>query len=484
MGDSYWLRSPLGSFIDLASYIDLERGGPDFGAAGLQQAAFNETPAVDGGVLSYESAGVRRMGFPLVLPSGPGALIRQLARPGAVLDLRLDGVATAEAVRFDLLSGQLEPAYDYRIWNQADRARSDLLLQTQPFGYWPTEILLASAASVGLPGVLAVPGASVIGDVPGLARIVIQPTSPTNYPVGTWVADMVAWSLGGAPSFVSFIPAASISGASVTAPTLIGDLRAPGSQAIEFSSVAGVGVFRNIAYATIGQAVEPAYRGGFRAYAYIRALPSWAGPLQIGLDVAPNRSVAFASAGIVATVPNLGATVESASAIFHLVDLGIVTIPQIGSGISNNHILRLWSAASGITTASAPIARLGGFALMPIQAGGVVARGIAQPSTFAVDQWVASGIAPTVGRVTLDAIRGDAYAANPVVDLASQIPLAAIIHNGRLPEVGATTNRIDILAAARKTQASGATYALMRTAEHSAAVSVVYRPRFTFTKGL
>src|SRR6185503_19490240 len=92
---------------------------------------------------------------------------------------------------------------------QTDRFDGTLKLDTQPYGYWPTMILLASAASIGGPGVLSLNlGGSIFGDAPGLAEVFIAPTSATSF-VATQRTDSVMWSLGARPSFQAFWSPAS-----------------------------------------------------------------------------------------------------------------------------------------------------------------------------------------------------------------------------------------------------------------------------------
>jgi hypothetical protein len=120
-------------------------------------------------VLAFENVGVRKMEFPLRVASigapfngaaGVQAWFRTLARPGATLDVQLDGVATADAIRFDVGAGRFElGGWNTHLFTQLDRFEGTLKLDTQPLGYLPTTILLASAASIGGPCVLTIPRA-------------------------------------------------------------------------------------------------------------------------------------------------------------------------------------------------------------------------------------------------------------------------------------------------------------------------------------
>jgi hypothetical protein len=116
--DSFVLTGPNGTALNIGSYVRADPG-PDFGSKDLLKAFYSQNAISEGGVLGYEDVGVRSMSFPLLLPSsgvfggltGLEGWIRQLARPGAVVDLLVDGVATADAVRFDVLTGRLEEEY-------------------------------------------------------------------------------------------------------------------------------------------------------------------------------------------------------------------------------------------------------------------------------------------------------------------------------------------------------------------------------------
>src|SRR5947208_2022071 len=101
MADSIVLNGPNGSSLNVASFL-LGDPGPDWGDADLLKTIYSENPMQDGGVLAAEYVNVRRMAFPLRIASlsafggaaGVAAWLRTLARPGATLDVQLDGVAS------------------------------------------------------------------------------------------------------------------------------------------------------------------------------------------------------------------------------------------------------------------------------------------------------------------------------------------------------------------------------------------------------
>lgn len=485
--DSYLLTGPDGRVVNLGSWLRADPG-PDFGAKDLLKVDYSETPAVEGGVFGFEAAGVRRMMFPVRLASlgafgGLAALestVRALARPGAVLDLMPDGVATADAVRFDVLAGRLEEDYDLRV-HRVGRRDSTVKLEVGPFGYSPTWITLASAASVGLPGVLTIPNASITGDVAGLAELVVAPTSATSYAAGTWLTDMLGWSLAGRGSFAALIPASAIS--SSIAGGLVGEPFVAGSQVVNvFPSPTQAG-WTTVAFATIGAGLEPAYRGRFRAFAFVKLTPSQALPWTLSMDAVggPIVGAALGSAQPVATLaPAVSSGVgfgAQPSPAYNLVDLGELTLPPAGSGLAQDLRLRLWAnpATSNVGVAT-PVVGVGGFYLLPLDgAAGILARGLAQPTIST----------PSVGRLALDAFARRSLIGAPTGDLATTLPVAdALVHHrGGRPLVGASTLQLDLLGGHRFT-GSGATAPLVRSAPGFAAVSVRYRPRFLFLKGV
>lgn len=487
--DSYLLTGPDGRVVNLGSYVQADPG-PDFGAKDLVKAVYAENPAVPGGALAFEQAGVRRMSFPLILPSssafagglaGLEATLRALARPGAHVDLLPDGVATGDAVRFDVLAGRWEERYAIREHAIGVR-QGDLHLDVQPFGYLPTMILLASSASVGMPGLLTVPNASLIGDVPGLVELVVAPTTPTNYPGATWLSDAVVWSLGARASFQAHWPAASV--ASMIPASLAGDAFAAGSQALQvFPSPTQAG-WTQIAQVSIPASLEPAYRGRFRAFAWAKLTPSQALPWMLSMDVSEGvlGGAALASSQPVATLPPAvasgapGAWGAQPSNAHLLLDMGEVSLPAVGSGLGHGELLRLWAkpATSNVGVAT-PVVAVGGFYMLPLDGGaGFLPRGLAQPTT-----------AGSVGRLALDSIAGRAVVAAPTGGLASTIPFAdaRAYYRGDMPRVGASTLQLDVLGGGRSI-ASGATTPLARSAPAFAAVSVRYQPRFLFMKSV
>src|SRR5262252_5872339 len=211
--------SVAGSQLQIGTYLMWDPGA-DYGAQGLIQSIESMNALRDGGVFAFRDTNLRKMSFPLLLRDVPGqtllqteSLLRNWTTAGAKVAVQTETTPSGQAVFFDVADGRWEPDYD-GFENRAGRRRGTLFLVTQPWGYWPTEMLLASAASIGNFGQMAVNGASVIGDVNPLAHIAVAPTVASNYANASlanfsptniqWEPDMIAVSLGARPSFTSF----------------------------------------------------------------------------------------------------------------------------------------------------------------------------------------------------------------------------------------------------------------------------------------
>jgi hypothetical protein len=508
--DNIVLNGPQGSPVNIGSWLRAEPG-PDFGSKDLQKLIYAENPAADGGRLALESAGVRHMSFPLLVGShsvggAPGlqGLLRLLARPGATLDVQLDGMASADAVRFDVSGGRLEDDYDLPMYRGAKRLPMVLKLDTQPFAYWPTTILLASAASVGLPGQLAIPAASVLGDVPGLSRLVISPTVATQWSPGAGEAimgaDVLAYSVAARPSFVGFWPAPSILYRTDHGGTLIGDANAIGSQAVALKNPPLDGTWRQSARIVPGP--EGAYRGRFRLFVLAKFdTPSGIGNMYAAADTAPQSLVAsianvgsailmrsMGSAGPIATIPAF--TFYSATT-YSLRDLGEVTLPETPSGVEGNSI-RLYArtASSGGQGVSTVGLRINGIYLLPVDGDAAyLSAGLAWPRE---NDGLYASVASYGGRLVADGIAGRSYVGTVGGDLATDTGIIADARSwlrGAPPRVSPSITQLDLCGAARTMNHIhpdffGTYSGLTIVPPMHAAVSVQYRPRFAFLKGI
>jgi hypothetical protein len=379
-----------------------------------------------------------------------------------------------------------------------------LKLDTQPFAYWPTTILLASAASVGLPGQLAIPAASVLGDVPGLSRLVISPTVATQWSPGAGEAvmglDVLAYSVAARPSFVGFWPAPSILYRTDLGGTLIGDANAIGSQAIALKNPPLDGNWRQSARIVPGP--EGAYRGRFRVFIVTKFdVASGIGNMYVAADTAPQSLVAslanigsailmrsMGSAGQIATIPAY--TFFSATS-YSLRDLGEVTLPETPSGVEGNSI-RLYArtASTGGQGVSTVGWRINGIYLLPVDGDAAyLSAGLAWPRE--IDGLYAS-VASYGGRLVADGIAGRSYIATVGADLATDTGIIGDARSwlrGAPPQVSPSVTQLDLLGGARSnahiSASLFATYGdLVLAPPMHAAVSVQYRPRFAFLKGL
>jgi hypothetical protein len=470
--DHVYLTGPQGTVIDVGSWIRTDPG-PDYGAHDLVQQQYAESALAEGGRFAYETEPVRRMTFPLMVPSGGLAgqsletienLLRQCARPNGYIDIQPDGTPSTAIVRFDILGGRVNhDPYSIPI-QRAGRRQLSLALDVQPFGYWPTWITLASVASVALPGVLSFNApASLIGDIPALVELVALATGASSGGANpTYMFDAFAYGNAGRPSF-----SAQLAGGSwVTAGTVIGDRYALGSQAAGVPyPAAAAGWALKLSY-PIPSALEPAYRGRYRAFALFSGHASV--PYQVSLDAGLDTLAALASAAPIATVA------PTSGAYDVWLDLGELTLPAVGSGIQQQQLLRLW--ANPVSIGASSMFTFGGAYLLPLDGeSGIMPRGLSQPSV---------GIAHASQTIT-------GFRAAPDVGPApwvSSQPAANgyIYYRGQLPRAGASIVQFDLIGMQRLGSVASGVYPDMIRADGSlrAQASVRYRPRFSFLRGL
>lgn len=402
MPDAWVLTGPLGSSINLGSYWDASRK-PNFGG-GVRRPQLAANSLTDSVSMVSEGANVRQMEFPLLLASsgsyngldGLQSWLEQLSGPGAYLDLLLSGVATGEQVRFDVVHGEVDVTdYDPFIQNQG-RRRAALTLLTQPFGYQPTWHLLASHAAATLPGMLAFTTLPSYGDWPGYLRIMVEPSQGAQLGVkATWAVDMVAVGIARSASLNPVL-----SGGSWTSPlqwayqggnpdgirSTYARLTYPQGASAQFS-------FSQWAAYTIPSALEPAYRGRFRALGYMRLSGATSAGIEISLDSVADISASapMASGALVASMsPNIAVLSD-----WRMVDLGPITLPAVGSGIQRSMLLRLWgrSLAAATTFPQNAEFQLDAVALVPAENAGMLTGGLAFP-------WF--GHLPTMSRLAID----------------------------------------------------------------------------------
>jgi hypothetical protein len=474
--DNLILTGISGTSLNLGSWLR-PYDKPDYGAKGLLQAVISENTIADGGALAYEHLGARHMTIPLILPSAGvfgglsslEAMLRLCARPGAVLDIQPEGMS--DAVRFDVIHGRYEEEYD-TYENRVMRRRANIVLDTQPLGYLPTSILVASTASVGLPGTLDLSGVSFIGDAPGLAELVVQPTAPSSSSA-TYVPDVLLWSLGGRASAQPFWPAGSSVSGDLTSSFLVhADAPAATSRVVllpQNQLTMSVG-----AQFAIPTALEPAYRGRWRAFAIFTCGGVGAGAtVYSSIDAVPthNTNAPLASAALVAGM-------SDATAIpLPMHDLGEVTIPPVGSGLPQSVLLRVWWGLSATSGGPSSGVTFNGLYLHSLDgANGVVPRNLALSQK--------SGTKDAGGRFVAQAYERRVGIAQAQSDLSIHAPRADLIgdHRGGFPLVAqASTSHLDLHVSTRK---STGTSLPSHTVKYFGAASLSYRPRFYFLHGL
>lgn len=501
--------------VNLGSWLQADPG-PDYGARGLIQPVESES-FTDGGCFIYERAGIRKMAFPL-LPASGGAgglsltqlesLIRKNARPGGYIDVQPDGVASAEAVRFDLVHGRWEPVHSIYV-NRAGRRPGTLYLDTQPYGYWPTTILLASAAPTGPFGQIVWNRASVIGDAPVLYELNIV-ASVASVLQADGVVDGVFWSIGRATNMPSAFVAASAISLATSAAGL-----APGSYigTVASDGIAPFGALLrgclpshfwgtwiNVAQwhwqPASGYYAPP---GRYRAFGYVRVTPSHALPWQFSLDESPPLSANFrplASAYPVATAIPLGNAsypdTNSGSGPFQILDLGehtIIPYPSVPTSGGDGAVVRLWARAgsTNIGLASYANVEIAGIYLLPVDGGaGVLPYGLAQPS---YGGYFSGGFYHRGLKV--DAINKTVYMAEAnsndgaatLYEVMAPAYDAGAYHYGVLPQ-GGSQFALNFGILGRRTTHQGATSFPQHNLQPQLGASVRYRPRFQFLRGL
>lgn len=508
MSDNFVLYGPGGaSPVNLASWVDLSAGGPDFGARGLEQAAVADSALADSGRLAYTFSAPRRMAFPLVVPSGPAggllaaeSLLRAAARPGAYLDLQPEGVPSAEAVRFDVIAGRWEPGYETRI-HAAARRRGVLELDTQPFGYWPTWITVASWGNTSTGSQMRVAG--FVGDVPAETRmqVLVQQAASAVIPntdqvpvAGTWMTELLV------PTFkrqASFAPLLMQGAVSPNAPIANGGSwfsdttfsRTLAATYNRYPLTAGDSWSRVLYWQIFQSGGAVSYHQRFRVFGWVRQTASTGFPVRVVVDALDNSSDAFAMAssnqvatvvpGAASGVGGVGAFGAIPSSMWQVVDLGELSFPRnpAASGAISNHYLRVWANAGPSQIATVPIDVLG-FYLHPAEQG-YIGEGLNLPTVGAVT-------AASWAQFQTDTLRR-AVEVTPFAGATSMPPIEA--HDrwaqwrGALPRVTASDSAVSFMMAGRRVNAAAtAPYGHQGFLWTSGRIEI--RPRFLFLKGI
>lgn len=532
MPDSYVLYGAQGigtgaSGIQLGTYVLAD--SVDFGAVGLQQPLIVGNPMRDGGVLAYSRANVRRMSFPMILPSGGlggfsltqvESFIRRNAAGGGYIDLQPANVPTAEAVRFDIISGRWEPDYDMRL-NALSKRTGVMTLETQPYGYYPTWITLASVTNAGGGPLIKQTffGASILGDAP-FAPVRLQflcSNIDTNLASlgGTYVTDFMAWSIDRSPTWgrPSMLVMASLAGGSAGhlawrfgAGTFIADAFASAiTPQLVHKTFIPPGVATGVALVSLQLSANYNYGGRHRLFTWAKLEPSGVQPLGLQIegaflyqfgnsDYRPFLNTAtiipngMAVASSLAHGPSSGSYGAIASSAYVMYDLGEVSfqVPTYPIGYANAVLNVYYTRAS--TAASAQLT-MAAIALLPLNGdSGIVPRGVFEGSTGYLQgyynqverDWLVGGEMPPGGIFAQNIMVGNGEYVNTFGYGRERALPYAYTSDPRF--VPATDNTLTLISAQRRFMMSPTP--MIAGAQTMTGYSLIYRPTFTFMKGL
>jgi hypothetical protein len=182
---------------------------------------------------------------------------------------------------------------------------------------------------------------------------------------------------------------------------------------------------------------------------------------------------------------NPGAFGAQPSPAYTVLDLGELTMPAIASGLPEERgaNVRLWvSPATSNVGVSSSLISIGGMWLQPLDGpAGILPRGLVLPTIG-----LPNGSGMVAEGLLVDAINPRVNITSGDINTDIAVGEAAGFYRGRLPYVGASTVQLDIMGAARRTGTvlGQATGPLAMTSPNYISVSVRYRPRFTFMKGI
>lgn len=415
------------------------------------------------------------------------SLLRLLGAPGGYIDIQPEGVASAESVRFDIIHGRWEP--DYSVYHNRIGVRQGFLnLDVQPYGYWPTTIVIATAAALMSHQTLAIAGASIIGDAPVPLSVLFTPTDNGSYYVSQssslWYPDFLAWSVAGKPSFLPFLAGGSFNNIDQAGTPNIGTW-SPGRPDMK-SWTATTADFKALGGYLIPSGLEPAYRGRFRAFVLANVNASVGNARYLTVDavretnagMASSQPIASVAPGVASTGGVIGAYGAMPSNAMQILDAGELTLPPNGSGIQQNYTIRIWDgAASGVTVSQR--LDIAGVYLLPIdqRSGGVLPRGLVWPSMMVRPNGTLHRVWPQ-----FDAVANTMPAWDSFAPTGAYGDVRALFR-GQLAYGGATTTMLTMLIGGRQ-GATGATAPVVFSSPFSAGVVVGYRPTFQFLRGL
>lgn len=460
--------------------------GVDYGMAAMFTNMLGGNPLVDGGALGARFSGPRMFKFPIraatvgnLTPAGVTRALRQMAQSGAWIDLMLSNaaggqIATADAVRFDVIDGRVRETQDVKMWSGAGRREGVLEVDVQPYGYLPTWIILASVPSIALPGRITIPGASIIGDVPGLAQINSFAYLPSQQlgAAGTYGYDNFLYAFGNKSP--AFIPAASMSPIVVNqgfAASLVGDAAAPGSQILRIFMSPSANAFYPVQAGFlpfVRADMNPTHAGRYRLHAFARNVsPSSGVAIPLTAEVSQQYVGApssLASGGIVASVGQ-PLTLASDGAYmpmptgFGFYPLGDIFVPTMIAAAQ--HSIKIWGVAPSVSFPTYVLDIAGVWMQSLDAAQGVIARDLQSntsagatyynPYAFSIDAYQRDVTAHS----NASAIGGLA-STQPPIYMASQTMGRSLLdrYRGTFPVVSPSLIAMEVMMAARRLQVS------------------------------
>lgn len=534
MSDSWRINGALnagGTLLDIASYV-IQAEGIDFDYGSLFRDTYIQNPLSEGGFLAYDQSGVRTFKFPLMLASsgaftngldGLAEMIRRMTRrPGAAafIDLQPDGVATAKAVRFDILDGRLNGRKHNPRIQSLHRRVYDLELDVQPFGYLPTQIVMASMrASLGASGITNIGSsifgaswnpASIIGDGPPLWTISAQTTFLVATAIaqgGAWAALGAYWSMGRASGMIPYINPSALA-AATAAPRIVSsspvitasigpDWMSPGGEELKISMAPSAASWSPLLYSPASWGATP-YWGRYRILGWFRIAASMGLPIHVTADVvsAQNQTgPGLASGGPVATIYSglHGSQPGYPSQAYQLVDFGEFAFPAVPSSPPNTQqiqpqspLVRIW-ARTPTTNMTVPtiMVECGGLYLLAAHGDyGILPAGLTVPSTSAGPQGALS-----LAQFTVDAlgrrITGNSQLLAATTALGAAAPQVDLrqFHLGAYPR-GASNQSLDIVFFGHKINDATATYGIFHDRVYQIEGEALYRPSFAWMRGM
>ena len=142
--------------------------------------------------------------------------------------------------------------------------------------------------------------------------------------------------------------------------------------------------------------------------------------------------------------------------------------------------MRFWTSVPTPAVVATTLIDVAGLYLQPVDsAAGVLSRGMLQPT------WNSGSLVSA--RFFFSAVNAEAVIAGPTSVVGSIAPLGPALQHirGVMPQVGASMIQLDLMIGGKQTAVGAPTgEPPLRSEPHYAQVSVRYRPRFGFMKGI